>query len=29
MPSEPAVKARQRLPPMSSTCENAMVASTK
>ncbi len=29
MPSEPAVKPRQRLPTTSSTCENAIVASTK
>ena len=29
MPSEPEVKPRQRLAPMSSTCENAIVASTK
>ena len=29
MPSEPEVKPRQRLATMSSTCENAIVASTK
>ena len=29
MPSEPAVKPRQRLAPIKSTCENAIVASTK
>jgi len=29
MPSEPEVKPRQRLATISSTCENAMVASAK
>ena len=29
MPSEPEVKPRQRLAPISSTCETAMVAMTK